>query len=134
MARTARAPGQGPSAGRAGALSAREALLLLPNVGRLLWRLARDRRVPLATKLLVAGTGLYLAVPFDIIPDWIPVLGYLDDVILVGLVLRRLVRSVPADVLAEHWQGSLPLPELVGRLSRRAPSQEDREGPPRAAK
>lgn len=107
----------------------RELLLLLPNLGRLLWRLARDRRVPLRARLLVAGVGLYLAMPFDIIPDWIPVIGHLDDLFVLGLALRWLVRSVPPEALKESWSGAIPLDELTRRFSLRI--RPTRGGPSR---
>jgi uncharacterized membrane protein YkvA (DUF1232 family) len=97
-------------------LTPREVMLLVPNIVKLLWRLARDRRVPLRTKLLVVGTAVYLAIPIDIIPDWIPVLGYLDDAVLVGFILHRLLRTVPIEILQQHWDGAIPLPDLATKL------------------
>ncbi len=114
---------------RAKRLSARDLALLLPNLGKLLWRLARDKRVPLPIKALVIGTGVYLALPFDVIPDWLPGVGYLDDALLVGFVLHRLIRHVSPEILAEHWDGAVPLPELARRLSLRARVKGD--NPPR---
>jgi len=102
---------------RTSRLTARELVLLLPNLGKLLWRLARDRRVPLSVKLLVVGTGIYLAIPFDVIPDWLPGVGHLDDAILVGFVIHQLIRKVSPEVLAEHWDGAISLSELAGKLS-----------------
>ncbi len=107
-------------------LTARGMMLLLPNIVKLFWRLARDRRVPLGTKLLVVATGAYLAIPIDIIPDWIPVLGYLDDAVLVGFVLHRLLRTVPVEILQEHWDGAIPLPDLAMKLSLRSGARHTR--------
>jgi len=104
-------------------LTARELIFLLPNLGKLLWRLARDRRVPLSVKLLVVGTGIYLAMPFDVIPDWLPGVGYLDDAILVGFVVHRLIRRVSPEVLAEHWDGAISLPDLARKISFRTKSR-----------
>ena len=101
-------------------MTARELVLLLPNLGKLLWRLARDRRVPLSVKLLVVGTGIYLAIPFDVIPDWLPGVGHLDDAILVGFVVHRLIGKVSPEVLAQHWDGAISLPDLAGKLSFRS--------------
>jgi len=118
---------QAKAASAGGKLSAREWALLVPNIAKLLGRLARDRRVPIGTKLLVVGAGLYLACPVDLIPDWIPGLGYLDDVLLVALLVHRLVRTVPAQVLREHWHGAIPLPELARRLSLRGKREKGRD-------
>jgi len=113
-----------PGEDRARKLSPRELVLLLPSLGKLLWRLGRDRRVPLGTKLLVIGTGVYLAIPVDVIPDWIPVLGYLDDALLVGFVLHRLLRTVPSEILREHWEGAISLHDLVQSLPIRSKKKD----------
>jgi uncharacterized membrane protein YkvA (DUF1232 family) len=83
----------------------REWLMAIPNLAKLLWRLARDPRVPRRNKALFAGVGAYLLIPFDIIPDWIPGIGQLDDAILFLLTLDGLLNRVPEEVLAEHWEG-----------------------------
>jgi len=103
-------------------LTARELVLLLPNFAKLLWRLAKDGRVPLRVKLLAVATGCCLAMPFDLIPDWLPGIGYLDDAFLIGFVIWRLIRAVPAPVLEEHWDGTVPLTTLAQKISfRRGP-------------
>jgi len=68
-------------------------------------RLLRDPRVPRRSKILVAALIPYLALPFDLIPDFIPVAGQADDAILVALVLRVLVNRTDAVVLRELWPG-----------------------------
>jgi len=71
------------------------------------WRLFRDRRVPLAAKLVLPLLLLYVLTPFDIVPDFIPVLGQLDDLLIVGLGLALFLRLCPPQVVAEHmrsWQ------------------------------
>jgi uncharacterized membrane protein YkvA (DUF1232 family) len=83
----------------------REWLMAVPNLAKLLWRLARDPRVPRRNKALFAGVGAYLLVPFDIIPDWVPGIGQLDDAILFLLTLDGLLNRVPEEVLADHWEG-----------------------------
>ncbi len=80
-------------------------LRLLPVLlrsGRLVWRLLRDSRTPLSSKLIVVGTLLYVLSPFDLIPDVIPVLGELDDAAALALGLDLFLRSVPAWLRAEH--------------------------------
>jgi len=68
-------------------------------------RLLRDERVPRRRKLLLAAVVGYLALPFDLIPDFIPVAGQLDDVLVVAFVLRRILRSGGEPLVREHWPG-----------------------------
>jgi uncharacterized membrane protein YkvA (DUF1232 family) len=68
----------------------------------LFWRLLRDGRVPLPAKLVLPGIGLYLLIPVDIIPDFIPVLGYLDDLLVLALGLWLFARLSPREVFQEH--------------------------------
>jgi len=68
----------------------------------LFWRLLRDRRVPLPAKLVLPGVGLYLLLPVDIIPDFVPVIGYLDDLLVLALGLWLFVRLSPREVFQEH--------------------------------
>jgi uncharacterized membrane protein YkvA (DUF1232 family) len=77
----------------------------MPDCVILFTRLLRDPRVPRGSKVLVAALVPYLALPFDLIPDFIPVAGQADDAILVALVLRVLVRHTSAEVLRELWPG-----------------------------
>jgi hypothetical protein len=68
-------------------------------------RLIRDPRVPRSRKVLLAALIAYLAMPFDLIPDFIPVAGQLDDAILVALVLRSLLAGSGRAIASEHWPG-----------------------------
>jgi uncharacterized membrane protein YkvA (DUF1232 family) len=77
----------------------------VPDCVVLFSRLLRDPRVPRRSKILVAALIPYLAFPFDLIPDFIPVAGQADDAILVALVLRILVKRTDALVLRELWPG-----------------------------
>ena len=74
----------------------------LPGYARLVWGLLRDRRVPPPQKMILVGIAGYLLMPFDIIPDFIPVLGQLDDLAVVLLALDLFIRTAPKDVVAEH--------------------------------
>jgi uncharacterized membrane protein YkvA (DUF1232 family) len=74
----------------------------LPTYIRLVWALLRDSRVPAGQKLILAGIGAYLVFPIDLIPDFVPVLGQLDDLAVVLLGLDLFIRSAPADVVDEH--------------------------------
>ncbi|HKD33365.1 MAG TPA: DUF1232 domain-containing protein, partial [Gaiellaceae bacterium] len=68
-------------------------------------RLMRDPRVPRRRKLLLAALVGYLALPFDLVPDFIPVAGQLDDVLIVAFVLRRFLRTGGDQLVREHWPG-----------------------------
>jgi uncharacterized membrane protein YkvA (DUF1232 family) len=81
-------------------------LRLLPDVLRLLKRLAADPQLPRRIRVVLAGLLIFLASPIDLIPDFIPVLGYADDVIITALVLRWVARTASPTVLATHWPGT----------------------------
>jgi uncharacterized membrane protein YkvA (DUF1232 family) len=83
-----------------------EAMRLLPDVLRLLRRLAADSDVPRAARVRLALLLGYLALPFDLVPDFVPVLGYADDAIIAGLVLRSVVRRAGSPLIRRHWPGS----------------------------
>jgi uncharacterized membrane protein YkvA (DUF1232 family) len=74
----------------------------LPTYIRLVWALIRDPRVPAGQKLILAGVGAYLFFPIDLIPDFVPVLGQLDDLAVVLLGLDFFIRSAPPDIVDEH--------------------------------
>jgi len=78
-------------------------------------RLVADPRVPRSRKALLFGLTAYLALPVDLIPDFIPVAGQLDDAVLVALVLRSVLRGGGESLLREHWPG----PERSLRAIRR---------------
>jgi uncharacterized membrane protein YkvA (DUF1232 family) len=84
----------------------KEALRLLPDLLRLLKRLTTDRTLPTGVRVRVALLFIYLAIPIDLIPDFIPVLGYADDAIIVVLVLRSVCRRVSPDELRAAWPGT----------------------------
>ena len=77
----------------------------IPDCLVLMRRLLADPRVPRRRKLLLVGLVGYLALPFDLVPDFIPIAGQLDDLIAVGLVLRALVRLDRGKLVREHWPG-----------------------------
>jgi uncharacterized membrane protein YkvA (DUF1232 family) len=104
----------------------REALRLLPDLLRFIPRLAADRRVPPAARLRLWLVMAYLAVPFDLVPDFIPVLGYADDAIIVSVVLRGVLRRAGADAVRRNWPGSdaglASLSQLCGLEPHRRPA------------
>jgi uncharacterized membrane protein YkvA (DUF1232 family) len=84
----------------------REALRVLPDVLRLLRRLAADKTLPRGVRIRLGLLLAYLAIPIDLIPDFIPVLGYADDAIIVTAVLRSVVRVAGIDAVRRHWPGT----------------------------
>jgi uncharacterized membrane protein YkvA (DUF1232 family) len=76
-------------------------------------RLRRDPRVPRRAKVAVAFAGLWALSPVDLIPEFLPVIGPLDDVVVAALALRYAARQVPREVLLEAWPGN---PEVIERL------------------
>ena len=85
----------------------KEAVLAVPRVALLVPKLATDERVPARTKLALAGLAVYLASPWDLIPDFIPVLGQLDDGLALLLFVDGILNQVDDAVLLEHWTGEL---------------------------
>ena len=82
------------------------ALRLLPDLLRLIRRLAADKTMPTGVRVRLGLLLIYLASPIDIIPDFVPILGYADDAIIVALVLRSVTRHAGADALDRHWPGT----------------------------
>jgi len=97
--------------------SLQEALRLLPDTLRLLHRLATDASLPRGVRVRLWLLFAYLAVPFDLIPDFIPIIGYADDAIIVCLVLRSVVRRAGPAAVRAHWPGT---PEGLDALWRAA--------------
>lgn len=90
-------------AGRGSA--ARELSTFVPNLAALFVGLGRDERVPRRAKVALIAGGLYLAMPIDLVPDFIPVAGQADDAIVAAAVLRFVLVSTERSVLYEHWRG-----------------------------
>ena len=90
-------------AGRRG--DARTLATFIPDCLVLFRALLHDPRVPTRRKLLIVALIAYLAMPVDLVPDFIPIAGQLDDAIVVALVLRSLLRSGGPELLREHWRG-----------------------------
>ncbi|MCF6467016.1 DUF1232 domain-containing protein [Nonomuraea sp. MG754425] len=84
----------------------REALRLLPDVLRLVRRLAADDGLPRGVRVRLVLLLAYLAVPIDLVPDFIPILGYADDAIIVVAVLRSVVRRAGPAAVRRHWPGT----------------------------
>jgi uncharacterized membrane protein YkvA (DUF1232 family) len=103
-------------AGRRG--DARALATFIPDCIVLVTRLAHDPRVPRRRKLLLLALVGYLALPFDLVPDFIPIAGQLDDAIVVALVLRHLVRAGSEPMIRELWPGPERSLTLILRLAR----------------
>lgn len=82
------------------------AVRLLPDVLRLLRRLAADPDLPRSVRVWLWLLLAYVALPIDLVPDVIPVLGYADDVVVIALVLRHVVRRAGPEALDRHWPGT----------------------------
>jgi uncharacterized membrane protein YkvA (DUF1232 family) len=94
----------------------------VPDCAVLAKRLLGDPRMPRRHKLLLGATLVYLASPIDLVPDFVPVVGQLDDALLVWIVLRRALGSCSPSVLAEHWPGPPTSLDVVLRLTRSRPA------------
>ena len=102
---------------RPDALGAREALRLLPDLVRLVRRLAADRSLPRGVRLRLWLLLAYLVSPLDLVPDIVPVIGYADDVVVVAWALRAVVRRAGPEVLARLWPGTADGLAVVSRLA-----------------
>lgn len=99
-------------------VSLRDAMRLLPDLLRLFKRLAADPTLPRGVRVRLALLLGYLVLPFDLIPDFVPVLGYADDAIVVALALRSVTRRAGPAALSEHWPGTPEGLLAVRRLCR----------------
>lgn len=95
----------------------RDALRLLPDLLRLIRRLAADKSLPTGVRVRLTLLLVYLASPIDIIPDFVPVIGYADDAVVVALVLRSVTRRAGPDALDRHWPGTPDGLHLIKRLA-----------------
>lgn len=95
----------------------RDGLRLLPDLVRLIRRLASDQAMPRGVRTRLVLLLVYLASPIDLVPDFIPVIGYADDAVVVALVLRCVVRRAGPDALAHHWPGTPQGLALVHQLA-----------------
>lgn len=84
----------------------RESLQLLPDVFHLVRGLAADENLPRAVRIRLALLMIYLASPIDLVPDFIPIIGYADDVIITIAVLRSVIRRAGIQTVRRHWSGS----------------------------
>ena len=96
---------------------ATEALRAVPDVIRLTHRLARDPSLPRSLRVWLWLLLAYLVSPIDLVPDFIPVIGYADDAVIVALVLRAVVRRAGREAVTRQWPGSEVGLDAVERLA-----------------
>ncbi|GAA0823751.1 YkvA family protein [Clostridium tertium] len=80
-------------------------LFIIPDMAALLYRLLKDKRVPVSTKLIISGAIAYIAFPTDIIPDNIPFIGKVDEIAVAFFALDRIIADVSINVILENWEG-----------------------------
>ena len=96
----------------------RESMRVVPDTARLVKRLAADPSVHRGVRIRLWFLLAYLVSPIDLVPDFIPVLGYADDAIIIALVLRSVVRRVGVDTIRSNWPGTSDGLSALGRLCR----------------
>lgn len=94
----------------------KQALMFIPNLLKLVYRLLQDERVSKTDKALLVAAIAYVISPWDFLPDFMPFLGQVDDLLLLALVLRRLLEGVDREVIEQHWDGSAGLLNLVEKI------------------
>lgn len=97
----------------------KELLLALPRLARMLVSLAGDRDVPTTVKVVLAAVAVYLASPIDLIPDFIPWVGYLDDLVLAAVVVDGVINFVERPLLLRYWPASPESLDRIGAVARR---------------
>lgn len=108
---------------------AAETIRLLPDSIRLVRRLAADRSIGRGIRMRLMLLLAYLALPIDLVPDFVPVIGYVDDVVIVGAVLRSVVRRAGPDAVRRHWPGTDQGLVTLWRLTRLPGSAGDPYAP-----
>ncbi len=93
--------------------TAKDLAAFLPDCVTTVRRLRRDPRVPRSAKVAVLIAGLWVISPIDLIPEFLPVIGPLDDIVVVALALRYAARRTPPDVVRDAWPGR---PDVIDRL------------------
>jgi uncharacterized membrane protein YkvA (DUF1232 family) len=94
----------------------KEYVLVAPRLLKLLYRLTRDPRVPARSKATLLVLGAYLASPIDLIPDFIPGLGHVDDLVIAAFALDQMLNRIPEEVIKEHWEGDEDVLQIVREI------------------
>ncbi len=115
--------------GRFDLAALREALRMLPDLIHLLKRLAADSSLPRGVRIRLGLLLAYLLVPIDLVPDFIPIIGYADDAIIVAVALRSVVRHAGPGTIERHWPGTADGLTAILRLAGTTRPSGDRENP-----
>jgi uncharacterized membrane protein YkvA (DUF1232 family) len=107
-------------------MAARRLVKAVPDLVALLRGLRKDPRVPRRAKRWLLVALVWVLSPIDLVPEFIPILGPLDDIVVVVLVLRHLLKSTPSEVIAEHWRGDPVVLKKTLRFAGRFPSAQNR--------
>ena len=97
----------------------KDLLLVIPRLARMIASLLSDSAVPTAAKVALAVVAVYLASPLDLIPDFIPVIGYLDDLLLAAIVVDGLLNYVDRSLLLKYWPGTAASLDAAAAVARR---------------
>ena len=90
-----------------------EVITVVPNLVKLTGRLLGDKRVPLRAKMVIGAAAVYVASPVDLIPEFVPVIGWADDILVVMFALDNLISRAGPDVVTEHWDGPGDILSLI---------------------
>jgi uncharacterized membrane protein YkvA (DUF1232 family) len=110
-------PGPGPRPAATDTEKLRNVLLFLPRLAALIGRLVLDAEVSALDKALLGAVVLYIASPIDILPDFLPFLGQLDDLYIVALVLLRLLNRSGPEKLRQHWEGPEDIVQILNSVT-----------------
>ncbi len=105
--------------------SVRDVLVFLPDLVRLVWALSRDRAVPRGARVRLAIAFVYCAQPINLIPDFIPVIGIADNLVVIAWALRSTIRLAGHDIVSAHWKGSTAQLDRIYRMARLSPVPAD---------
>ena len=97
----------------------KDLLLALPRLARMLVSLAADRDVPTAAKVVLAAVAVYLVSPIDLVPDFIPIVGYLDDLLIAAVVVDGVLNFIDRPLVLRYWPGSPASLERTATVARR---------------
>jgi uncharacterized membrane protein YkvA (DUF1232 family) len=94
----------------------KELTLLVPRLAKLIYKLMTDPRVPSRSKAILALVAGYLVFPIDVVPDFIPIVGQADDLVLVAFALDQMLNRVPDSIVREHWEGDEDVLDVVRQV------------------
>lgn len=99
-----------------GMKKAKDILFIIPDIAALIFRLLKDKRVPTKTKLCLSAAVAYITFPIDFIPDNLPFIGTVDDIGIAIFALNKIINDVPAQVIAENWEGNIDLLSFLNNI------------------